>query len=482
MKDAYKELLKKAAEWIENHRDEFLDELRRLIRIPSVSREEDAQPGAPFGPECLRVLNEIMDRGRYYGFESENHDGYAASVYMGDPVNSIGMIAHLDVVPVGEGWVYPPFDTTYLPEHEAVIGRGVCDNKGAAVMGLFAMRMLREMNWQLKHGIRLLCGSSEEIGMQDLQYMVDKGIPFPKLSLVPDAGFPANYAQKGSVDAELDIDCKGNLLRLDAGSVRNVIPDYAECTVAVDYADASKALKQLDEELKQKISMEACDGGVLITARGRSGHAAFPDGGVNAISLLVSALKKMAILEGSCANAINAVAELTQDAYGISEGVAYEDEASGKLTLVYGVVHLKEGVLTLSADSRYSVTLQKDDISRRMQEGWKRLGFQIAHFDATEPFYMPKTDKRVIALQELHKEVTGIDTEPYSMGGGTYSRIAPNAITYGPGLRGVQHDMSFLPEGHGHGHGRDEVMFVKDAFTAFSIYVVALAMLDEIVD
>ena len=95
-------------------------------------------------------------------------DGYAGSVTLGDAENSIGIIAHLDVVPEGGNWIYPPYDAVYLPENDALIGRGVDDNKGPAVAGLFAMRMLREFGHPLRHGIKLICGLSEETGMKFL--------------------------------------------------------------------------------------------------------------------------------------------------------------------------------------------------------------------------------------------------------------------------------------------------------------------------
>lgn len=482
MNKAYTELLEKAAAWMKDHKEEYIAELQGLSRIPSVSRAEEAQPGAPFGPDCRRVLDDMMERGRHYGFDVQDHDGYAVSVFMGDPVDSIGMIAHLDVVPVGDGWVYPPYGATYLPEHDVLIGCGVSDNKSAAVTGLFAMRMLRELNWPLRHGLRLLCGSSEETGMQDMKKLLEMGVPFPKMSLVPDAGFPVNYGQKGSVDANLAIPCEGNLIQLDAGSVRNVIPDLAQCTVSVDTQTVQAAAAKLDEELRQKITIEACAEGTRIAAHGRSGHAASPDGCENAIALLTTALCGMEILQGSCQKAIREVAKLTADAHGVSENVPYEDEESGKLTLVYGVAHLKNGVLTICADSRFCVTLRKAELVLQLKENWITRGFDIVHLEATDPFYIPKTDERVVALQELYREVTGRDDEPYTMGGGTYSRVVPNAISFGPGLRGVEHDMSFLPEGHGGAHGRDEVLFLVSAMTAFQIYAVALAMLDELND
>lgn len=479
MKQAYTKLLSKATAWIEAHKEEYISEVQGVSRIPSVSKAEEAQPGAPFGADCRRVLDYMMERGRHYGFDVQDHDGYAVSVSMGDPVDSIGMIAHLDVVPVGDGWAYPPYGATYLPEYDVLVGRGVSDNKGSAITALFAMRMLRELKWPLRHGLRLLCGSSEETGMQDMKHLAAAGMAFPKLSLVPDAGFPVNYGQKGSVDATLAIPCTGNLIQLDAGTVRNVIPDLAQCTIAAAYEDVQKAMAKVAPETAERITMEACEEGTRIAAHGRSGHAASPDGCVNAIAVLTDALCQMDILDGSCAKAIREVAALTADAHGESEGVSYEDEESGKLTLVYGVAHLKDGVLTISADSRFCVTLRKAQLVPQLEENWTARGFEIVRLEAADPFYIAKTDERVVALQELYKEVTGRDDEPYTMGGGTYSRVVPNAISFGPGLRGEEHDMSFLPEGHGGAHGRDEVLFLDSAMTAFRIYAVALAMLDD---
>ncbi|MBQ8402786.1 MAG: M20/M25/M40 family metallo-hydrolase, partial [Clostridia bacterium] len=169
MEEKYVKLLKQADEWLEAHKTEFITELQEMVRIPSVSRADLAKPGAPFGPDCRKMLDYALAHGKACGFDTADHDGYAGSIYMGDPENALGIIAHMDVVPVGDGWVYPPFEGTYVPEQDAMIGRGVGDNKGPGVAGLFAMRMLRDFGWPLKHGIRLICGCSEETGMQDMK-------------------------------------------------------------------------------------------------------------------------------------------------------------------------------------------------------------------------------------------------------------------------------------------------------------------------
>ena len=475
------ELLAKAEEWIAAHREEFIAELQGIAQIPSVSRADLAQPGAPFGPDCRKVLDYALERGRYYGFDTADHDGYAGSITWGDYDHSIGVIAHLDVVPVGDGWVYPTFGATYLPEHDVLIGRGVDDNKSAFVGGLFAMRMLREFGVPMCHGVRLICGTSEETGMQDMAALRQMGHRFPETSLVPDAGFPVNYAQKGMVDGAITTPCEGNLLQLDAGSVRNVIPDEAACVIAADVEAVRAAMGNVDPADAALVDISAVEGGTRIVAKGKSGHAAFPAGGDNAIGRLARVLTTAQLLTGTAKSAIEALATLTADPYGESEGVAFTDEPSGQLTLVYGVAHLKAGVLTISVDSRYPVTMDGAKLEADLRAAWAKLNFAVKEFDLSEPFYIPVEDPRVTALMSLYKDVTGRDDPPYAMGGGTYSRAVPGAISFGPGMPGTKSDYSaFLPEGHGGAHGRDEVLPINKMLTCCKIYVAALAELDGV--
>lgn len=482
MTEAHKELIKKAEEWIDAHKEEFITEIQNMSRIPSVSRADLAEPGAPFGPECRRMLDYALECGRSYGFETKDHDGYAGSIYMGDPDNSLGIIAHLDVVPVGEGWIYPQFGATYLPEHDALVGRGVDDNKGPAVAGLFAMRMLREFGWPLKHGLRLICGCSEETGMDDMKVLVERGEIFPKTSLVPDAGFPVNYGQKGNIDAMISTPCEGNLLHFDAGSVFNIVPDKAECVLDLDEETVKKGIASLDSELQAALTVTACPEGTAVTAIGRAGHAANPANALNAVYLLARALTESKLLNGSCAGAIRELCELTSDSFCESEGAAFEDDISGKTTLVYSIAHLTDGKLTVGLDCRFSITYKAELLLEKLEADWNRRGYVIDSKSVANPFYIPKDDPRVIALQELFHEVTGSEREPYTMGGGTYSRVVPNAISYGAGIPEASRVHDFMPEGHGGAHGKDETLVMEKAYTCAKIYTVALAMLDELVD
>lgn len=479
MNEQYTVLLKKTEEWIETHRGEFVSELQALARIPSVSRADLAEEGAPFGKDCRHVLDHALQRGRDYGFETMDHDGYAGSICYGDPNNAIGLFAHLDVVPAGEDWLYPPFAATYLPEHDAVIGRGADDNKCVAVACLFVMRMLREFGWNLRHGVRLYCGTSEETGMQDMTALLKMGHQFPKLSLVPDSGFPVNFGQKGSASGDISISCEGNLLGFDAGSARNMIPDTAVAVLSDEYERVARAIQPY---VTDSLTLEAIPEGTRITAKGRSAHAASPGAGINPIYILSNALCKANLLKGSCKEAIRLLCTLTADYSGTTEGVSYRDDLSGALTIVYGVAKLEDGVLKIKADCRTPITCDVETLVADLKEFWRGCGFTVDKASCSKPYYIPKDDPHVVALQKLFHEITGREDQPFVMGGGNYARVIPGAISFGPGMPTKKQISDFLPAGRGGCHGKDEAVIMEKVHNCAKIYVLAVAMLDQMLD
>lgn len=468
--------------WLNLHKNEIIQEIQDIARIPSVSDAKSGTPGAPFGKGCRNALDHALARGKDYGFQTKDLDGYAGIISMGNEEKTIGIFSHLDVVPAGEGWVYPPYDATWLPEHNVLVGRGVDDNKGSMVMALFVMRMLRDFNVPMKHGVSLFCGTSEETGMEDMAALKAKGFTFPKLSLVPDAGFPVNYGQKGSLTGKISAVTDGNLVSFEAGSVRNIVPDTASCVLNAEQPAARAALKKLEPQLQERILMEKLPQGIRLTASGVSGHAAHPENCINAIHILASALDQSGLLTGSCRNMIHFLSGLTSDPFGISEGVAFEDEISGPLTLVYSIANLHEGHLEVSMDCRYPITCPSETLKQTLVSLWEMNGFSPDNLKIEPPFYMPKDSPIVTALQDIYHQITGRNEQPYTMGGGTYSRIVPNAISFGPGMPGNRSRADFLPEGHGGAHGRDEILPLDKFMNCARIYLAALITLDELLD
>ncbi|MBO4251153.1 MAG: dipeptidase PepV, partial [Clostridia bacterium] len=85
--------------------EEFIKNLGELIAIESV--EGKAEKDAPFGAEVKHALTWFLNLAERFGFKTVNYDNYAGEIIYGNG-QEIGIIGHLDVVPVGTGWNFPP--------------------------------------------------------------------------------------------------------------------------------------------------------------------------------------------------------------------------------------------------------------------------------------------------------------------------------------------------------------------------------------
>lgn len=82
--------------WIDAHEDELLRDIARLVAVPSVKGE--AAPGAPFGTETRRALNEAVALCREYGFETAIYGGAIATADYNAKPAALDILGHLDVV------------------------------------------------------------------------------------------------------------------------------------------------------------------------------------------------------------------------------------------------------------------------------------------------------------------------------------------------------------------------------------------------
>ena len=151
--------------YVQNHKDEIIETLKELVKIPSVRGE--AEENAPFGKECAKVLEFTENLYKENGFKTEldQEGGYLLSYY-GEGDKSLGIFAHADVVPVSDDWrLTSPFEP--IEKDGFLVGRGTLDDKSAVVASLYCAKIIKELQIPFKSRLIIFSGANEESGMED---------------------------------------------------------------------------------------------------------------------------------------------------------------------------------------------------------------------------------------------------------------------------------------------------------------------------
>ncbi|MDD7638698.1 MAG: Sapep family Mn(2+)-dependent dipeptidase, partial [Subdoligranulum variabile] len=270
----------------EQNRENILRDITRLVAVPSV--EGKAAPGAPFGPGPKAALEKALEIANELGLSTYNADsyiGWAETGAIADGQKFLATITHTDVVPEGNGWDADPY--TVRVRDGWLLGRGVADDKGPSILCLYALKYLKDSGVALKYPVRALLGANEETNMRDVDYYAEH-YPMPAFCFTPDAEFPVCNGEKGGFNGEIvSPKLDGVITSFEGGVAHNAVPDRASCTVQV----GAGALVQTEG-----VTFEVGEGGsTVIRGWGKSGHAAMPEGTVNAIGLIVDCLLKSGV-------------------------------------------------------------------------------------------------------------------------------------------------------------------------------------------
>ena len=383
--------------------------LSEIIGIPSVGG--NPSEGAPYGEKPREVLQAFLDEAGARGFRTGVEGDRAGWVEFGEGERLLGIICHLDVVPVGEGWDSDPFTLVFRTDgsgREAMYGRGTVDDKGPACAAFFAMLELAEEGLiPDDHRVRLILGTDEERTCSCIQYYAANG-EIPDFSITPDSIFPAVFCEKGILHLTFSGE-NTNGLNAHGGSAVNIVPVSAVCEAA----------------------------GRVITAAGKAAHASRPELGVNAIELLAEAMEEHGI-------------DLRD--YPVMEFVRDFDAAGftgcdasgeyGDLSCNFGVLRADRNGCELELDLRVPCDADNDSVTDNLAKKASEYGLETEVTLDMPPFLKDKNSPQVRALADIWKrhmdsftgfkeEYRHIHAEPKVVGMGTYSRHIPNTIAFG---------------------------------------------------
>ncbi len=455
-------LLKELDSYINDKRDEYISDLAKLIEIDSVGTDADGE--YVFGKGSAAAIDKALEIGASYGFATENHDYYCASIVHGDKEKELGMVAHMDVVPAGDGWSYPPYKLTV--ENGLLIGRGTEDDKGPAIAALYAMRFLKDTGRELPFSVRLLLGGDEERGMNDLPYFL-KSHKAPFFSFTPDSTFPVCTGEKGIGKMNFTVAKPDSIVEISGGTVTNAVAGKATATI--------KGVATLP--VAENICVQYNEDTTVITATGKTAHAATPEAGVNAIAVLARYLLDNLSFNDEGKKSLSFLADCCGEYLGEKLGIACETELMKYLTCVGGVLKTEGDVLVQNFNIRYPVSGSWDSLVEKASESAGAYGATLISHSHGDGYCFDPEKPEIKALTDSCELVTGKECKPFTMGGGTYARSFPNTVAFGSTLEEYR---GLLGEGRGHAHDRDEYLSMAELEMSIKIFVIALLDIAEL--
>ena len=141
---------------------------------------------------------------------------------------------------------------------------------------------------------------------------------------------------------------------------------------------------------------------------------------------------------------------------------------------IRGTIGVENGHMVQTYDSRYPTNTSGEKIASVMGEKVGDAAEVVMGRDAV-PFYMSLDNPAVQLCISCYNEVTGENAEPYTIGGGTYARDFPNAVSFGP-----EHPERPQPDFAGPIHGVDEAASKEFLEEALKVYILTLIKLQEL--
>lgn len=447
---------------------DYVTDLDKLVSIESVRDNEHAGPGMPFGPAVARALDEMLALGKENGFATHNYEGYAGTISMGEGEECVGILGHLDVVPLGEGWSKNPLGVTEADGY--LYGRGVLDDKGPTLAAFFAMKIVKELNIELKRKVMLIVGCDEESGMECMKYYEKHG-QIPELGFTPDAEFPVIYGEKGNIHMALDSDAPTVIRSFEAGSRPNIVIENAHAIVDSTIADEKLFAFYLASHGLSG-SMSRKEDGVHLHIKGKSAHGSMPYNGTNAGVHLLNYIA--CAYDDALARDLH---ELLHDWKGTPENIDMQGLYMGFLTMNPGIITIKDGHAHALVDIRYPNDTTPKAVEQGFIDACKALETPIVPTMeyAGDPLFVDPNSQLVRDLMASYAKYSGDTFHPaFTIGGGTYAKKFKNFVAFGPEKSWEKVPQNVIVGGC---HQPDEAISKNAIIEAIAIYADAIVRL-----
>lgn len=395
--------------YIENNKENILKDLSDLIAIPSVSADKD---------KVAEALEFTLKLGEKMGFRSINClDGQVGVIEAGDGPETLGILAHVDVVPEGdiEDWNTDPFKATIIDGK--MYGRGTLDDKGMVIAALYGMKAAMETGQPFKKKVQLILGTQEEVSWDDM-YAYIENYPLPDYGFSPDGEYPICNVEKGMGNFDIEFDIKDEELdpaglyvtSVTCGTAKNAVPGKASATLS---------------------------DGRVITATGKIVHSCQPERGINALFLLVDQLKEIGVSENKLMKLLEVIKYSFEDIFGskiglYSESEYYQGEFVHRNAFSATMFNTDGDKAMLVINNRFPYGESEDNLLQKMTVFAEANGGKIIEFESMPAVFVSKERPFLQVLADAYESVTGIENEFTLAYGGSYAKAMPNVVSWAP--------------------------------------------------
>jgi dipeptidase D len=469
-------IAKQTAEYaVQTYQESMVASLTELVKYNTLAIDGIS---ANDNPEHIAFKAELKKQADDLGFDYTD-DGYVIVIGLGKNKERLGIITHGDVQPANpKKWEKSPFELDTTSEPGKLIARGTEDDKGPISTALYAMKAIKDKNIKLNKRIELYVYMAEESDWGPLQEYI-KTHSLPQTNITIDAEYPVVTAEKGYGTIKIAFN-KNDYVGVDAylsefsgGFFGSQIPEDAKAVIEnADIALLQKLMNKARNYKNVGFDLELKDNQLTITALGKSAHSSKPQEGVNAIPFLADLLSQTRWPTNGAGTLVNFI----NDNIGLGlEGkkfgnIAYRDDFMGPMTVSPTVIKQLKNNIELNINIRRprgkSAQQLREEINHTIAT-WKITNMaditELEHYIG-DPF-VQNDAPHIETLLSVFSHFTGIkDAKPIAIGGGTNSRLFPNAVSFGPSM----------PNANYTGHSEYEFITMDQFVLNLKMYTAAL--------
>jgi succinyl-diaminopimelate desuccinylase len=366
---------------------------------------------------------------------------------------------------------------------------------------LYGLAALNHLGLEFTRSVKLAIGTREETGEWDDMRHFLKVEGAPEFSFTPDANFPIINGEKGMLTLllkaswpEMSASPIGlRVVSLKGGERANMVPDRATLHVRFPQAEAGRIQAFITAQTQSflKANPAAKLGPLRVLGKqeedhlvdaelvflGKSAHGSLPFDGHNAV---LDALKFIGYLELPSQPLVayaRFVDAACSDLFGNGLGIAHEHHFIGKTTVNLGIIRLyeqgAEGKVNVRNPLGLTIPEAVERATRVVKEASRSLGVKIQcerGGKGVEPLFVDPAKNRffISSLQEAYETITGKEPKLEAIGGTTFAKAFPNAVSFGPVMLDEEKELA---------HQTDEHITIDHLLRNTKIYGYAIALL-----